>query len=127
MQINFQAKNMELTPAIHDYVVKRVTNLGKLLSKIEEKSGGVTVHFDVAKTTNHHKTGEIFHANCSIMIEGNKFYSSADKSDLYEAVDDVKESLFYEISKNKDRKQTLFHHGARKIKDMLKGIRNWKK
>ena len=37
MKINLQAKNMELTPAIHDYVVQRVTNLGKFLSKIRIK------------------------------------------------------------------------------------------
>ena len=57
MQINLQGKNMELTEPIKEYVLKRVTNLGKLLSSIEEKGGKVMVNFEVGKSTNHHKSG----------------------------------------------------------------------
>ncbi|MEK7572668.1 MAG: ribosome-associated translation inhibitor RaiA [Patescibacteria group bacterium] len=127
MKINFQAKNIEITPAIHDYVVKRITNLDKMLSQIESESGEVQVLFSLSKTTHHHKGGEVFHADCSINIKGRKFYSSVNKQDLYEAIDDVKENLFREISKNKDKKISLFHKGARKIKDIVKGINNWRK
>ncbi len=127
MNINFQAKNMELTPAIHDYVLQRVTDLGKILSKMEEKGGEVKVLFDVAKTTNHHKTGEIFRADCSITIDGKKFYSSSDKSDLYAAIDDVKENLYHEISRSKDRKQHLFRRGAQKVKDLMRDVTSFGK
>ncbi len=122
MQINLQAKNIELTPAIRDYVIKRVTNLEKLLKKMEEWGGEVVVRFDVAKTTNHHKMGEVFRADCSINIKGENFYAGVDMEDLYSAIDQVKEDLFREISKNKDRKQTLFKRGAASIKKMMKGL-----
>lgn len=128
MQINLQGKNMDVTVAVEDYVIKRITNLGKLLTNIEEKGGEVIVYFNVAKNTNHHKSGaEVFGADCSITINGDKFYSSSDKPDLYEAIDDVKENLFREIQNFKDKKQTLFHRGARKIKNMLKGLGNFNK
>ena len=122
MQINLQGKNIELTEAIKDYVLKRVTNLEKLLSGIEKRKGEVTVNFEVAKTTNHHKSGVIFHADCLININGEKFYSSADADDLYASIDEVKETLFNDIRKNKDRKQTLFKRGASSIKKMMKGL-----
>ena len=122
MKINFQAKNIEITEAIHDYVEKKVTNLGKLLADIEERDGEVIVLFGISKTTHHHKGGEVFHADCSINIKGKKFYSSVNKQDLYEAIDEVKEDLFREITKNKDRKQTLFKRGAISVKKMMKGI-----
>ncbi|MCX6751535.1 MAG: ribosome-associated translation inhibitor RaiA [Candidatus Nomurabacteria bacterium] len=122
MKINLQAKNMELTPAIHDYVIKRVTNLGKLLSQIEEKKGEIFVRFNVSKTTRHHKEGEVFEADCSINIKGENFYSKITMEDLYQAIDAVKENLFNEIEKNKDRKQTLFRRGASSVKKMLKGL-----
>lgn len=127
MKITFQAKNMELTPAIHDYVVKRVTNLGKLLDKLEETTGEILVNFDVAKTTNHHKGGEVFRAECSVSTQRGSYFSSADREDLYEAIDAVKENIFRDISKAKDKKNTLFYRGARKIKNMAKGLTNWKK
>jgi putative sigma-54 modulation protein len=122
MKINLQGKNLELTPAIHDYVVKRVTNLGRLLSVIEEKKGEIMVRFNVSKITKHHKEGEVFEADCSITIKGENFYSSVVMEDLYQAIDAVKENLFNEIEKNKDRKQTLFRRGAKSVKKMLKGL-----
>lgn len=122
MTINLQSKGMELTPAIHDYVIKRITNLEKLLEKLEMEGGSAVVSFDLSKNTNHHKAGSIFHADCRIQIRGEEFYGSADEEDLYVAIDVVKENLFREISKNKDRKQTLFKRGAASVKKMLKGL-----
>ena len=122
MKINLQGKNIELTDAIHNYVVKRITNLEKLLTKIEQGKGEIMVNFEVSKSTNHHKSGDVFHSDCLIRIDGKEFYSSADKEDLYEAVDSVKDSLYLEISKDKDRTQTLFTRGARSVKKMLKGL-----
>ena len=116
MKINFQSKNIEITEAIHDYVEKRVTNLGKLLTEIEEKDGEVIVLFSISKTTHHHKGGEVFHADCSINIKGKKFYASVNRQDMYEAIDAVKEDLFTEITKNKDKKMTLFKRGASSVK-----------
>ena len=113
---------MELTEAIKDYVSKRVTNLEKLLANLEKEKGEARVNFEVVKTTNHHKTGEIFQADCMISIDGKKFYGKSDHEDLYSAIDEVKEKLFNEIQKNKDRRQTLFKRGAMSIKKMLKGL-----
>ena len=122
MNITLHGKNIELTEAVHDYVIKRVTNLEKLLKNIEERGGEVMVRFDVAKTTNHHKAGVVFRADCSITIKGENFYASADSEDLYSAIDEVKENIFNDIHKNKDRKQTLFKRGATSVKKMLKGL-----
>lgn len=118
---------MDLTDPIRDYVGKRVTNLGRLLVKMEERNGEVAVHFEVEKTTNHHKSGDIFRAHCAVNIGGQTFHASADKPDLYEAIDGVKDTLFREIGKAKDRSQTLFKRGATKIKKILKGISSFRK
>jgi putative sigma-54 modulation protein len=122
MQINLNGKNIDITEAIHDYVQKRVTNLEKLLSTIEAGGGEVMVNFEVGKSTKHHKGGEVFHSDCLINIDGKKFYASSDKEDIYQAIDEIRETLFREIRKNKDRKQTLFRRGASSVKKMLKGL-----
>jgi putative sigma-54 modulation protein len=122
MQINLQGKNIELTEAIKDYVSKRVTNLEKLLSGMEINAGEAMIDFDVMKTTNHHKAGEIFHASCKINIAGKEFFGESDHEDLYSAIDEVKETLFNDIQKNKDRRKTLFRRGAVSVKKMLKGL-----
>ena len=122
MKINLQGKNIELTEAIKDYVSKRVTNLEKLLVNLEKEKGEARVSFEVVKTPNHHKTGQIFHASCMINIDGKNFYAETDHEDLYSAIDEVKEILFNDIQKNKDRRQTLFKRGAMSVKKMLKGL-----
>jgi ribosomal subunit interface protein len=126
MKINLQSKNMEITPAINEYIIKKVTNLGKLLDVIEEKTGEIFINFNVSKTTNHHRAGEVFKADCSIQTKRGNYFSSVDQEDLYQAIDEVKENLFREITKNKEKKNTLFYRGARKIKNTIKGITNWK-
>ncbi|MBP6866597.1 MAG: ribosome-associated translation inhibitor RaiA [Candidatus Pacebacteria bacterium] len=121
MKTKLLAKNLDLTEAISDYVLKRVTNLGKLITKLESKGGEAVVNFEVSKNTKH-KAGSVFHSDCTLVLDGKKFYASADKEDLYEAVDAVKELLFREISQNKDKKQTLKTRGARSVKKMMKGL-----
>jgi putative sigma-54 modulation protein len=122
MQINLQGKNIELTETIKDYVLKRVTNLEKLISRIEDGQGKVMANFEVSKSTNHHKAGDIFHADCLIKIDGKEFYASADTEDVYASIDEVKDTLFHDINKNKDRSQTLFKRGASSVKKMMKGL-----
>lgn len=122
MQINLQSKSIELTEDIEDYVNKKVTDLERLLSRIEDEGRKVLVNFEVSRSTNHHKSGDIFHADCLIKLDGKEFYASADKEDLYQAIDEVKSVLYHEINKNKNRTQTLFHRGARSVKKMMKGL-----
>lgn len=122
MKIKILTKNITSTASIKEYVLKRATNLGKLLDKFESKGGEVLVHFEVGKSTMHHKTGEFLHADAEVHIDGQKFYASADKEDLYDAVDTVKDSLFRKINKSKGRKQTLKTRGARSVKKMMKGL-----
>jgi len=122
MKINLQGKNIELTENISDYVYKRVTNLEKLLSTMEEGGGEALVNFEVGKATLHHKSGDVFHCDCLITVDGEEFYSSSDKEDIYQAIDQIRESLYEEIRRYKSRGHTLFRRGARSVKKMLKGL-----
>jgi ribosomal subunit interface protein len=114
---NIKATNMELTGAISDYVNKRLAAIDKFV-----KEGEMVSYVEVGKTTNHHKQGDVFKAEFNIEIMGNKFYTVSEKEDLYIAIDDAKEEIIRQITKNKDRKQTLFKRGATSVKKMLKGI-----
>jgi ribosomal subunit interface protein len=111
-----------VTEVIQGYVEKRGTTLEKLISNIEASGGEVRANFELSKSTNHHNKGEVFHVDCLIKIDGEEFYASADAEDLYASIDEVKNTLFHDINKNKDRKQTLFTRGARSVKKMMKGL-----
>lgn len=122
MQINLHGKNLELTEEIKEYVSKRITNLEKFLAGMEKSKGETVVDFEVARTTNHHKSGDVFKADGKVNINGEEFFASAEADELYTAVDDVKETLYHDIRKNKERRQTLFKRGASSVKKMMKGL-----
>ena len=124
IKINIKATNVDLTDEIHDYVVKKVTNLGKLLRKFQDQGAEVLVQFEVAKTTNHHLSGDkLFRADCNIAINGiGDFYAHQEEQDLFAAIDSVKDKLFSEIRRGKNKKEVLFRRGARSIKKMFRGL-----
>ncbi len=108
---------MELTSAISDYVNKRLSSIEKF-----SKGSNITGFVEVGKTTNHHKQGDVFKAEFDLNINGNKFFATSEKSDLYAAIDDARDDIANSISRTKDKKQTLFKRGASSVKKMLKGL-----
>ena len=76
MKINLKSTNMELTPAIHEYVVKRVTNLGKLLKNIEKRLNKIDkmIQKQIKQKTQNNKQEDtkytILHEDCFLALIG---------------------------------------------------------
>lgn len=120
MNINIKATNMELTNPIRDYVNEKIGYLEKFFDE------SAFAYVEVGRDSRHHQKGdEVFMAEVRIKSPGSDFFSSERNGDLYAAIDKVKEELHREISKNKDRKQTLFVRGARSLKKRIKGVKPW--
>lgn len=118
MTTNIKATNMELTPAIDNYVNKKLKSIEKIVTRSEE----VNAYVEVGKTTNHHKQGDYFKAEFDMEIDGEKFFTTAERSDLYKAIDEAKDQLADKIVNSKKRKLTLFKRGAISVKKMIKGV-----
>lgn len=108
---------MDLTEAINSYVNNRLSPIEKFT-----KGSSVSCYVEVGKTTNHHKQGEVFKAEIDISFNGDRFFTSSEKEDLYAAIDDAKEEIVRRITRNKNKKRTLFKRGAMSLKKMIKGI-----
>ena len=121
MQIQIKATNIELTPAIKDYAESRVLSLEKYLHENKEQALALV---EVGKTTSHHHKGEIFRAEISILIQGERHYVSTEKDDLYAAIDEAKDEAAQELSRYKDKRQALMRRGRAKIKEIIKRL-NW--
>lgn len=121
MNINIKATNIELTPAISDYVDKRINSIQKYLQGGEEGSD-IVAQVEVGKSTNHHKGGEIFRAEVLISGAGLNLYAFAETEDLYASIDKVKDEITYEIKRNKEKRFALARRGGQMVKDMMKGV-----
>lgn len=125
MQIQIKATGIELTGAIKDYAEKKVLSLEKFFRGSDPDS--VLVQIEVAKTTTHHKSGDIFKAEVSIRAEGESYYAVAEKEDLYSAIDIVKDEITREVVSAKKKKETLFRRGGARIKEILKSnFKRWR-
>ncbi len=118
MNISIKSTNLELTPALKDYAEKRLRTVTKFTE------GDATVNVEIGKTTSHHKSGDIYVAEVNVITPlGKQYRATSEKSDLYEAIDDVRDEISRELNDAKGRKQTLFRRGAHKLKDIVKGFR----
>lgn len=118
MTISIKASNIELTPALKDYAEKRM----KGISKFTEGEAEVVV--DIGKVTAHHKGGDIFQAAADVVTPlGKQYHAVTQKSDLYEAIDDVRNEIVRSITSAKGKRDTLFIRGARKFKKIIRGLR----
>lgn len=119
MSISITAHNTELTPALQDYVEKRYASFSKFTA------GEPVITVELGITTAHHRQGEVFEVKAEIVTPlGKQFRSVAQKADMYEAIDEVRDEIIRMLSAAKDKKATLFKRGAQAIKDMLRGFRS---
>src|SRR3989338_1350461 len=121
MKINIKTTDIELTPAISDYVYKRIFTIEKYFG-----AGGANAiaQVEVGKNTRHHKVGNIFHAEVHIIGAGLDLYAVSDTEDLYAAIDIVRDEIVRNVIKSKGKHQTLTRKGAEMMKNMMKGIVN---
>lgn len=124
MNIKTRAVNFDLTDNISEYVDKKVSSLGKFITNSEE----LLCEVEIGRTTRHHNSGDIFKAEINILIPGSKqVYAKAEESELYTAIDIVRDEAERVIVSQKNKKDTLFRRGSTRIKNLLKRVNYWKK
>lgn len=118
MNIKIKATTLSLTPAISEYVEKKLSNVSKFFEN------DTTVHCDVelARTTNHHNKGDIFKAEVHVVAKDKNIYASVEKEDLYVAIDLVKDEVLREIKNSNEKHRSLIRRGGAKIKNLIRGI-----
>jgi len=122
MNKNIKATNIEITPAISDYLDKKFYIFDRF---IPTEDTSAMCQIEVGKTTKHHKSGDFFKAEVNLRVSGKNFYAVSEKEDLYAAIDEVKDEIVYQMTSEKDKSQTLMRKGALKFKNMIKGLGDW--
>lgn len=119
MKINIQATNIELSDAIRDYLDKKIEGLDFMVDSETSEAVG---QIELGKTTNHHRSGEIYRAEINIMTEGKYIRAVSNNEDLYGAIDEMKDQIFTEVKKYKSKQRSLIRRGGHKVKNMMRGL-----
>jgi len=89
MTINLRATNLELTAAITEYVQTKIDMLEKYLGDIQV----INCDFEVEKAVGGQNKGEIFRAEINLQIPRELLRVEKTESDLYKAIDKVKDHI----------------------------------
>ena len=120
MRHNIKTTDFSMTPAIKDYIEKRIEHLDKFVNPDQKELP--MCYVEIGKTTNHHKSGELFRAELTINIGKKSLRAEATEEDLYAALDRVSEEMTEELKSFKDKKFTSVKKGGAKIKNIIKGL-----
>ncbi|MFW5853117.1 MAG: ribosome hibernation-promoting factor, HPF/YfiA family [Patescibacteria group bacterium] len=121
MNINIKTTNIELTEAIEEYLQTKLDYLKKFISKDQS---GVQADVEIGKTTEHHRSGEVYRAEINLEIPGmNLFRAEATAEDLYAAIDKVKDEMAKQIKSKKSKHKDLLKKGGRRLKNMWQKFR----
>ena len=99
MQIDIKATNLELTTPLREYIEEKIGKLDKFLKRFEE--GGVRVRVEVARSSKHHRHGDIYRAEANLHFPGGMLRAEYQGDDVRVAIDKVRDKLQREIRKYK--------------------------
>ena len=116
-KINIKYTNIESTPAIEEYLNKKLAKIGEFAEREQDE---VILRVEVGKTTKHHQSGDVFRAEIQTHFSGQDFRAVTETDDLYAAIDEAKGEILREIKNNKAKKDTLLKKSGRRVKHMLK-------
>lgn len=114
MNIIIKGTHLEITEAIDSYVTKRFEGINKFLSE------NAQVKVELLRTTNHHKSGDVFKAEVNVNNNGDQTYTAEEAEDLYAAIDAVRDETVRMLTSKKGKKESLWKRGTQKIKSMLR-------
>lgn len=115
MQINIKATNLELTPAIRQYIEIKIGSLEHFLRRFVgvrpcvglkrfESKSEIEVFVEIARTTKHHYKGDVFYAEATFSIGKKVLRAEHSDWNIRVTIDKVKDKLQQEIKKYKETK-----------------------
>lgn len=102
MKIEIKYTQFHVTDDIDEYARKRIDSLAHFLKSFE-KNSEITVFVEIARTTKHHKHGDVFYAEATFDMGGKTIRAVSTDPDIRLALDNVKEKLKKEIRRHKDK------------------------
>lgn len=115
------ATQLDLTPAIRSYVEEKLLHgLEKYAQPFDDGMGDLLV--EVGKTTHHHKQGDVFRTEANLMLSGHKFRAESVKDDLYASIDDVRDELKRQLTKEGSKVRTERRKGNTLFKKILESM-----
>lgn len=117
MRRKIKTSNLNLNPGIEEYLDKRLEAIEKI---VDVSNPTLLAEIELARTTRHHQSGDIFRAELNLALDGEQFRAEAESADLNSAIDAMKDEILNELRSYKGRRQSLLKRSGAQIKLFLK-------
>lgn len=120
MRVVLKQKNLALTPAIREYVEK------KLVSPMRRAVGStaadelVILEIEIARTTTHHRKGLVYYAEANMSWGKTLIRVEAEDQDMYAAIDALKDELEERMKSLKEKSVSVNRKRARSAKQIIR-------
>ncbi|KKU48194.1 ribosomal subunit interface protein [Candidatus Uhrbacteria bacterium RIFCSPLOWO2_12_FULL_46_10] len=98
MVISIKGTNLDLTPALKRYAEQKILSLAKFFP------GLTHARVELERTTKHHHKGDVWRAEANLHGPKHLFRAEAVSTDIYAAVDAVKDELKRELHGLKEKR-----------------------
>ena len=107
MTVTIKGTNLELTPALKQYATEKVLALLKFFPTV------TIARLELERTSRHHHKGEVWRAEANLHAPHHLFRAEACATDIYAAVDGMKDELKRELKNLKDKKSGAVRQARR--------------
>ena len=108
MQVTITGKGIELTEAIKAYAEEKIGALDKFYDGI------IRAEMAVGVENHHHLKGQIYVADCKLIVPGKDLFASKNEKTLYKAIDKIRDYLEGELKKMKAKRRASRESGKAK-------------
>lgn len=130
MRVNIRQKNIEVTPALREYIEEKIIRVAEKFLQEQASTDLPMLDVEVERTTAHHRKGDVFRIAAKLCAGKQCFYANAHGADIRAACDYLEEELQREMYGRKNRISALFRRGARVLKKSMRldpAARFWRK
>jgi len=120
MRVTVRQKDVEMTPALREYIERKIVRPVEKRLKREASPDAVIFDIEAARISRHHHKGMVFCMSASLAIGALLIRAEAVDVEIHAACDRLKDELLREIVGYKTKPRSLLKRGARMAKQYLR-------
>ena len=122
MQLQLKSTNFTVTEQVKAYVQEKIEPLEELLRARKVNFSG---WIELARTSKHHQSGEIYRAEIQLRIPGESLRAEGKSENIFAAIQEAKERAEREIKQHKQKIIAKDRKARRRLKDIFSNF--WRK
>ena len=120
MKIIIKGIRIKLTQGLKDFIEEKIRGLEKFFKFKVKEDFEIKAFVEIGKLSKHHRRGDIFYAECQILLPKKGVRFAAEREDLKLAICEVKDGLQDQLKKYRKAEMQKIARGKRRIKKDLK-------